>query len=141
MHLQLLTRTPSSHPLFQRLAELAPRHFRWNQSNDIKRRFRRRGPVATAYMSWGRYGMLCGLLESLSDHPIEGEVTITVSQGSYDVSGSIEVYDPSRQSAIYESLLATERVACNLSVDASVTSITVSYSQQIKEIQGGVEVR
>ncbi len=140
MNIQLIARFPSTHPTFHRLEELSPATVRFNQNHELKRSFRSLGSPQTSYVAWGRLGLLCGLLDSFSDYPIDGEVVVSIDRGSFSVSGKIELYDPSRQLPIWESLMAAERVAQELSEDSDVTSFRLKLTQHIIEMQAGNEV-
>ncbi len=140
MHLELFTRNPSAHPSFTRTTMLKPDSIWSNQSKTIDVNFKRSGRVVNAFEAWGRYGMLCGMLESLGDHPVEGTVVVTISHGSYEVTGTIEAYDHTCRSEIHKMLQAVERLAHDLSRDPSVLGVQVKYAQRIKVLQGGFNV-
>ena len=140
MHVQLIARRPSTHPQFTRKTEFEPKRFRWLHSENIAHRFQHDGPVDTAYMRWGVYGMIRGVVESLSEHPMQGTVTVKVAEGRYEVSGQIEIFDPARQPVIYESLLAIDRLARDLSLFPTVKTVDVTFTQKISAIDGGIEV-
>lgn len=136
MHVQLVARQPSSHHLFRRSPEVPPGrvHFRTHTNTD--RHIERFGPAYQAHQVWGKVGMLCGVLESLTDTSLEGSVSVTISRGSYEMTGTLLIYNLAVERIVLATLDAAEQVAHGLTLDPQLMNATVTYTQEIVEIKG-----
>ncbi|MBI5467198.1 MAG: hypothetical protein HY975_03215, partial [Candidatus Kerfeldbacteria bacterium] len=76
MHVQLVARQPSTHHLFRFKPEAPPNRVQSRTKSHFDRHIDRSVPAQLAYQTYGRVGMLIGILESLNDMPIDGNVTV-----------------------------------------------------------------
>ncbi len=136
MHVHLVAQQPSSHQLFRHKPEAPPNRVQSRTHNHIDRHFKHAGPAILAYQFYGKVGMLIGVLESLQDASLEGEVSITVSRGSYTMTGSLSIFNPAMQPAVQEALMAAERIAQGLAFDAQLRELELTFTQEITEIGG-----
>lgn len=136
MRVRFVTLPPSTHCLFQFRPEGPRNHVSSRAKHNLRRQFKRKGKASLAYQSWGRVGMLLGVMESISDMAIEGNLTVTVSDAAFQVTGQLSSYSPGLQPIIQETLIAIERIAADLAHDPQVVTLNATYTQEILEIWG-----
>ncbi|MBI4414970.1 MAG: hypothetical protein HY566_01885 [Candidatus Kerfeldbacteria bacterium] len=75
-------------------------------------------------------------MDSLSDSPIDGQVTLTASRGKYELTGNLALYNPVLNSAVKVALEAANDVGFDLSRDPDLQAVTVTYTFEILDIRG-----
>ena len=136
MHVQLVTRQPSAHHLFRFKPEAESNRVQSRTKHHIDRHVDRAGPVSSLCSPDGRVGELIGILESLSERPIAGAGNGSVSNGTYDLTGNLSVFNLAFQEAVKSTLAAADEVAYGLSHDRYLKTLRLTYTQEIVEIGG-----